>query len=202
MPQTDIGLKYDKIAEWWNERHFDSDYGVVQFEKAVGFANRKKNALDVGCGAGGRFINRLERYGYRVTGLDASAEMIRLARHNHPSAELVHANVAQWETEEKFDFILAWDSLFHLPFSAQEPVLKKLCQMLSDGGILIHSFGDAEGEHSDQWHGQEFPYGSIGIDENLRVLLGEGMSILHVEIDQFPEKHVYAISRKNMQHAD
>jgi hypothetical protein len=78
----------------------------------------------------------------------------------------------------------------------QKPVLYKLCGMLSDQGVMVHTFGDGEGEHTDNWHGQEFHYSSIGITKNINLLHENGLSVLHLELDQFPEKHVYAISKK------
>jgi len=48
-----IGEKYDAIASWWNAYHLDSDYGVAQVEKALGFIKNSQSALDVGCGSGG-----------------------------------------------------------------------------------------------------------------------------------------------------
>jgi len=37
----------------------------------------------VGCGAGGRLIRRLEARAFKITGIDASANMIDLARQNN-----------------------------------------------------------------------------------------------------------------------
>ena len=197
MDSISIGEKYDKIASWWNEHHLDSDYGVAQVEKALAFTTHTETALDVGCGSGGRFIRRLESRGFKVTGVDASQEMIRLAKTNHPNSNFIQTDIQLWETDETFDFILAWDCLFHLPLRAQKPVLSKLCRRLKDGGVLIHSFGDATGdEHVDQWRGQEFQYSSIGISQNIQVMKDNGLSLLHLELDQFPESHVYSIAIK------
>lgn len=197
MTRPDIGQQYDKIAAWWNERHIHSDYGVSQVSRALAFAPANGNALDVGCGSGGRFIRLLQERDFDVTGVDASAEMIKLARANHAEAVFVNANMTAWETDAKFDFILAWDCLFHLPHDKQVPVLTKLCGMLSDQGVMIHTFGNAEGdEHTDQWRGQVFRYSSVGIRRNIEVLHDMGLSLLHLELDQFPESHVYAVSKK------
>lgn len=196
MKSSDIGQQYDKIAAWWNDRHIASDYGVPQVERALAFASPAGTALDVGCGAGGRFVRLLENRGYHVVGLDASAEMINLARVNHPGGSFIQGDIGCWDTTDQFDFILAWDCLFHLPLNMQKPVLAKLCRLLSDGGIMIHTFGDGVGEHTDSWHGQEFRYSSIGIAENIEVLRENGLSMVHLELDQFPETHVYAISNK------
>ena len=192
-----IGQKYDKIADWWNARHLESDYGVAQFERALGYAGENGGrALDVGCGSGGRFIRTLVVKGYEVTGIDASAEMVRIAEKNHPDQTFIQADITDWDTDERFDFILGWDSLFHLPYDAQEPVLRKLADMLTEGGIMIHTFGDADGPISDEWLGQTFDYSSVGINRNLEILTEAGLKIMHLELDQFPETHVYAISKR------
>ncbi|MEP3350296.1 MAG: class I SAM-dependent methyltransferase [Marinomonas sp.] len=196
MQPSKLGEKYDKIAQWWHDRHEQSSYGVSQFERAIEYASGGTKALDVGCGAGGRFIRILQGHGFSVTGLDVSEEMIKLARRNHPEHTFVHQDICAWETEETFDFIVAWDSIFHLPLAMQKPVISKLCRLLRNGGVLIYTFGNAEGEHTDQWLDDTFYYSSIGINENIRLLMDKGLSILHLELDQYPEKHVYTIATK------
>ncbi|MBL4854070.1 class I SAM-dependent methyltransferase [bacterium AH-315-J19] len=196
MATSGIGQQYDKIAAWWNDYHMDSAYGVAQIMRALSFAPSQGNALDVGCGSGGRIIRRLKEQGYEVTGIDASEKMINLARKNHPDSLFIHEDIRHWETEDRFDFIVAWDCLFHLPLSMQKPVLSKFCNMLSDRGVMIHTFGDSLGKHTDSWQGQKFHYSSIGMTQNIELLHENGLSVLHLELDQFPEKHVYIISKK------
>jgi ubiquinone/menaquinone biosynthesis C-methylase UbiE len=194
---SDIGQQYDEIAAWWNDRHMASKYGMQQVERALAFAAPRGKALDVGCGAGGRFVRLLEERGFEITGVDASSKMISLAQLNHPQSFFVKGDITSWDTEAQFDFILAWDCLFHLPLNMQKPVLAKLCRMLTEQGVMIHTFGDDVGEHTDTWRGQEFRYSSIGISQNIELLHENGLSVLHLELDQFPEKHVYAISRRS-----
>lgn len=196
MNPTTLGEKYDKIATWWHERHLDSGYGVSQFEKALGFCSSNLNVLDVGCGAGGRFIHILKQQNAHVTGIDVSKEMIELAKANHPEDTFIHQDICAWQTEQKFDFIYAWDSIFHLPLDKHKLVLNKLCQSLSEGGVLFYTFGNAIGEHTDQWLNDTFYYSSIGINENLQLLIENGLTVLHMELDQYPEKHVIVIAQK------
>jgi predicted TPR repeat methyltransferase len=169
---------------------------VPQVIRALTFAASQGKALDVGCGSGGRFVRLLKERGFDVTGVDASAEMINLAQTNHPDSLFLQKDIRQWNTKTRFDFILAWDCLFHLPLNMQKLVLSKLCRMLSEGGIMIHTFGEGVGDHTDNWRGQEFSYSSIGITQNIELLHENGLSVLQLELDQFPEKHVYVISRK------
>lgn len=192
----DIGQQYDAIAEWWQDYHQDSDYGVAALERALKFTGIGGQALDVGCGAGGRLLRKLEARGFQITGVDASAKMIELARENHPEGAFIQANIIDWGHAELFDFILAWDSLFHLPLDQQVPVLNKLCGWLKPGGVLLYSFGDAIGTHTDEWRGQTFRYSSLGVTKNIEILQAQGMQLRHLEHDQLPEKHVYAIAQK------
>lgn len=196
MKPAEIGRKYDKIAQWWQQQHQQSSYGVSQFERAISYSSGGEKALDVGCGAGGQFIRILQERGFSVTGLDVSQEMIKLATDNHPEHKFIHQDICSWQTQEKFDFIVAWDSIFHLPLMMQKPVVLKLCQLLQKDGILIYTFGNAQGEHTDQWHMDDFYYSSIGINENMQLLINNGLSVLHLELDQYPEKHVYTIATK------
>jgi 2-polyprenyl-3-methyl-5-hydroxy-6-metoxy-1,4-benzoquinol methylase len=193
---SDIGLQYDLIAEWWNRYHKDSNYGVAALERALAFARRGGAALDVGCGSGGRLFGRLQAHGLRVSGIDASKKMIELAKQKHPEAAFTKMNVIDWKSGSLFDFILSWDCLFHLPLGQQAPVLTKLCESLRGGGVLLYSFGDAQGTHHDSWRGQAFRYSSLGVTQNLEILHRAGMKLRHLEIDQCPEKHVYAIAQK------
>lgn len=196
MEPSLLGLKYDKIAEWWHEQNFNSAYGVPQFERAIELSGAGASALDVGCGTGGRFIRILQEHRYTVTGLDVSKEMVTMARANHPEHHFIVQDICTWEHDAKFDFIVAWDSIFHLPLAMHKPVITKLCKLLAKGGVLIYTFGNAQGEHTDQWLNDTFYYSSIGINENIQLLINNGLSPLHIELDQYPQKHVYVIATK------
>lgn len=190
------GAKYDKIAKWWRDYHNTSVYGVRQVEQALRFCASQGDALDVGCGAGGRFVRKLQELGFRVTGIDVSPEMVELAIKNHPRETFYVQDICTWETEQKFDLIIAWDSIFHLPLSEQEPVVAKLCNMLVKGGVFVYTFGDGYGEHIDEWQGDQFYYSSLGIDGNLSVLMKNEMTCKHLEFDHFPDNHVYIVAQK------
>lgn len=191
-----IGEQYDKIAEWWDNYHQDSEYGLSQLEKAISYCKSTDSALDVGCGSGGRLIRKLEHHGFKVTGMDTSEKMIDLALSHHPLVDFLVADICTWKPHQKFDLIVAWDSIFHLPFSMQVPVLSKLCGMLQKDGILAYTFGDGYGEHQSEWHNQQFYYSTIGINQNLKVIMENSCECRHLELDQFPQKHVFIIAKK------
>jgi trans-aconitate methyltransferase len=206
-PET-IGKKYNKVAHWWHKHHQNSTYGIKQIERAIHYCKNHQNALDVGCGSGGRIIDKLLQTGFNVKGIDVSENMLELAKVNHPNVEFELTDVCKWESKEKFDLIIAWDSIFHLPMVDQEAVVSKLCNHLKTDGILIYTFGDDYGDKEDysfidengkqvgELDNDKFGYGTIGITENLRVINDNRCKCMHLEIDQYPAAHVYIIAKK------
>lgn len=79
-----------------------------------------------------------------------------------------------------------------------KPVISKLCQLLTKGGILIYTCGNARGEHTAEWRNDSFYYSSIGINENMQLLINNGLTILHLELDQYPERNMYTQSRPSL----
>ena len=64
--------------------------GIRGLLKAAGI--RSGHAVDLGCGSG-RLAADLLRHGYRVTGVDQSAAILKLARQHAPDAQLVRASL-------------------------------------------------------------------------------------------------------------
>ncbi len=50
--------------------------------------------------------------------------MIEIARAEHPEIPFELGDVSIWESKEKYDLIIAWDSIFHLPMVKQKPVIR------------------------------------------------------------------------------
>lgn len=198
MEPIELGKKYDKIANWWHQQHHSGDYGLEALKKAMAFHSGIKRTLDVGCGAGGRFINELIAKGSSIHGIDVSERMIQIARDNHPNEIFEVQDICSWGIKTKYDFIIAWDSIFHIPIQEHESVVKKLCKSLNPDGILLYTFGNALGEHTDTWMEDTFYYSSIGIYENIKLLMESNLTILHLELDQYPEKHVVIIGKLNI----
>jgi predicted TPR repeat methyltransferase len=143
MSPAETAVRYDKIARWWQE-NVPGSYGLAALERALAFAPEGGVSLDVGCGSQGRFMRVLREYGFQTEGIDVSSAMIELARELDPASRFYTADIAAWEFPKRYDFVSAWDSTFHLPLELQEPVLKKLCEGLAPGGILLFTCGGGE----------------------------------------------------------
>ena len=198
MKPAEIGRAYDQIAQKWADESFNRENGIAQHERAISFVAKKGRALDVGCGCNGRFIDLLLSHGFDVEAVDISARMIELARERHPEIRFHHADICQWQLPAQYDFISAWDSIWHVPLEQNESVLKKLLTGLAPGGVCIFTTGgvDAPEEKVDACMGPEVYYSALGIPRTLEVIAECDCVCRHLEYDQHPESHVYIIAQK------
>ncbi len=188
---------YNKIAEWWiNAQMENPEYGMKYIHKAIGYAKTKSKVLDLGCGGTGRTINKLIKHNFSITGIDVSSEMIRLAKLKHPIIKFIHTDFISWNTEETFDLIIAWDSIFHAPKELQEEATVKMCHLLNPGGILLFTAGSYAGEASGKMEGVLFEYGTIGYRKYLDVLERMECKVILMEEDQYPAGHMVFICQK------
>lgn len=198
MRPLDVAASYDRIAGIWASPTFDRRDGMAQHERALAFTTQRGAALDVGCGSSGRFIEWLVSRGFAAEGLDLSAEMLRLARQAHPRVVFHQADICEWTPPKTYDFITAWDSLWHVPLDQQHAVLLKLCKALSPDGVFIFTAGglQAPDEHLDDQMGVPMYYASLGVPRVCSVLTEGGCSLRHLEYDQHPQSHVYVIAQR------
>jgi 2-polyprenyl-6-hydroxyphenyl methylase / 3-demethylubiquinone-9 3-methyltransferase len=103
-----------------------------------------KSALDVGCGAG-LLCEPLARLGANVTGVDASPEVIAVAR-DHAAAVGLEIDYRAGDVQDlagQFDLITSLEVIEHVADPA--PFLKALAKRLAPNGLLILSTPNATG---------------------------------------------------------
>jgi SAM-dependent methyltransferase len=191
---------YDAIAHHWAGPDFNASNGIAAHERALHFAPPSGRAIDIGCGSSGRIIDILLSRGFSVEGLDISTEMLALAQKKHPHITFHQADIISWEFPIGYDFISAWDSVWHVPLDQQAGVLEKLCAALNPGGVLLITAGglDVPGEVTNPCHGQPLYHATLGIPRILEIIESCHGIVRHLEYDQFPEKHVYLIAQKQV----
>ena len=198
MTPHQIGKAYDQIADLWDREKFLNDNGIAQHKRAIAFTNKRGAALDVGCGWNGRIIDLLLEEGFSPEGLDVSDEMIDRARKRHPHVTFYHDDICFWQPLRGYDFITAWDSIWHVPLKNHESVLEKILSALNQGGVCIFSAGglDEASDHTDDSMGPEVYYSTLGIPKLLDVISNSGCVCRHLEYDQHPELHLCLIVQK------
>jgi 2-polyprenyl-3-methyl-5-hydroxy-6-metoxy-1,4-benzoquinol methylase len=199
MTPDEVGRSYDELAEHWASHKFPRENGIAQHERAVAFVKTRRRALDIGCGSSGRIVDFMLAHGFAVEGVDVSQRMIEWAKRAHPDVVFHHADIREWHPSGSYDFISAWDSVWHVPLADQEPTLMKILSALAPGGVLIFTTGglDEPSEKVDSAMGPPIYYSLLGIPRTLAVLNEAGCVLRHLEYDQYPELHVYLIAQRS-----
>lgn len=199
MTPEETAIAYNQIAQHWDCSAFNRENGVAQHERALRFLSNFGAALDIGCGSSGRIISLLQRHCFtEVEGLDISKEMLRRARRHHPRGSFYLADICAWHFPKDYDFISAWDSIWHVPLRFQLEVLRKILGGLAPGGVVIFTTGGVEfpEEVTNPCFGIPLYHAAPGIPAILRTLEESGCSCRHLEYDQYPERHVYIVAQR------
>lgn len=93
--------------------------------------------IDLGCGSG-RDVKWFIENGYRASGIDASSELIQIARERWGIPVEVGL-IEEWVTEETFDGIWCCGSLMHLDFEEVKQFFAKLKNVMKKNGVLFMS---------------------------------------------------------------
>lgn len=124
-------------SKLYNEQHrFVSDYGadVLQWLDA----KAGENILDVGCGTGD-LAAKIQEAGAKVLGVDASADMIELAKQNYPTIYFERKDAAALDYKREFDAVFS-NATFHW-IENQRGLLRGIYKALKHGGRLVAEFG-------------------------------------------------------------
>jgi ubiquinone/menaquinone biosynthesis C-methylase UbiE len=110
---------YNKIAKWFSENRYALLNEDTYLEDMLGRLPPDATILDLGCGTGKPILQYLIEKKLQVTGVDASSQMLNIAKENFPSAEFILQDMRLLHLNRKFDAIIAWHSFFHLQASDQ-----------------------------------------------------------------------------------
>jgi SAM-dependent methyltransferase len=122
-------------------RHLDLS---AFYERFLAELPPKARILDAGCGSGRDTKTFLDR-GYRVTAIDASSELARLAaEYTHQPCEVLRFQ--EMEFREEFDGVWACASLLHIPRRDMCEVIPRFIRALKQDGVFYLSVKEGEGE--------------------------------------------------------
>ncbi len=123
--------------EWSAERAGNGESGeklTRVFVELVTKLDGVQSICDLGCG-NGHITGRLAALGYRVTGVDASASGIQIARRAYPNAEFVHALIDRDLNLGQFDLVISSDVIEHLYRPAD--LVEAMASLLKPGGHVL-----------------------------------------------------------------
>ena len=103
-------------------------------------ANKGSSVLDLGCG-NGALTKTLQEKGYAVKGLDASKELLDIARKNYPSIEFMQGDATAFTLSEPADVVFS-NAVFHwINQEQQQDMLKCVYNALKKNGQFVFEFG-------------------------------------------------------------
>lgn len=148
MGQDDQGHRatYDRSAPHWDAQRGGLAHEAPWLDLLLEGAPAAAAVLDLGCGTGWPLAAHLIGQGCAVTGIDASAGMLALARARLPQGRWLQADMRDLALDSRFHAILAWDSFFHLTAADQRALLPRIAAHLRPSGRFLATVGPAEGE--------------------------------------------------------
>jgi 2-polyprenyl-3-methyl-5-hydroxy-6-metoxy-1,4-benzoquinol methylase len=97
-----------------------------------------ESVLELACGTG-IWTQELVKIGQQITAIDASAEVIGLARQKMPTANISfqQADLFSWEPARQYDLVFFGFWLSHVPPEKLDPFLGKVACALKPGGKVF-----------------------------------------------------------------
>jgi len=134
---------YEKISANYAKQFSDPSFHIDSF---IELLPKGAKVLDVGCGPGRDSAYMYER-GLKVTGIDLSECMIRIAKQQYPEIDFRVTDMRKIEqTSNSFDGVFASFSLIHIPKKDLPKTLQGFFSLLKSGGILFAAIQEGKSE--------------------------------------------------------
>lgn len=128
----------------WNSQTYQDQFSFVPTygEDVLSLITQPSGckALDLGCG-NGTLTQKLSERGYDVLGLDASEDMLALARREHPGLRFLWGDAVTFTLDQPVDLIFS-NAVFHwIDEDKQQDMIANIARHLTPGGELVCEFG-------------------------------------------------------------
>ena len=181
---SDAGDVGDPYAQWkgWDPAEFarfsayDSRYFGWHVQRALGSRAAPIEALEVGFG-NGRFMGWLRAQGHHAVGVETNTRLVEVARSAGFQAELAVADV---KASLRFDLVVAFDVLEHVPPAQTQAFVAQLAARLLPGGRLLLRFPNGESPFG-LWmqHGDTTHVNAFGLSKMRQLCAECGLHLLH-----------------------
>lgn len=130
-----MNIKWDAKG-YTDNFSFVHQYGGALLELVDGDGT----VLDLGCG-NGALTKKLAERGMKAIGMDASAELLEIARQNYPELSFIFGDATDLTLPEPVDVVFS-NAVFHwIDAAKQEAMLNCVYRALKPGGQFVFEFG-------------------------------------------------------------
>lgn len=139
--------------------------------------------LDVGCGFGGSYTQRLLDNSVEIYGIDASKTLLKEYQKRFPSV-LVKCETAETSPffDKEFEAVLSVGLIFLLSSKEQISILQKMANVLKAGGRLLFTSPYQVCEWDDLLTGMKSQ--SLGRDIYINILHKQGLNLINEYTDE------------------
>ena len=161
---------------------------------------QKGKLLDLGCGPGVPYDKYFVKQGYNVTGVDLSQKHIDIANKN-VRAKFVKADFSKYKFKDKYDIIVSFFAIFHIPKEEHGALFKKMFSILNTEGCILITLGKEETKASEEdFIGAKMMWSSNTSETSLNLLQQAGFKILFSALESIThngeETHLWVLAQK------
>jgi cyclopropane fatty-acyl-phospholipid synthase-like methyltransferase len=169
-------------------------------DKLIKLIPKNANVLDLGSGPGIPIDNYLVDKGIKITGIDISQNHVNLAKKNVPKAKFIKGDFSKYDFDEKFDAIISFYAIFHIPREEHQDLFLKIYDLLNDGGIILVTLGTSGTKYGEEdWAGTTMAWSTYEPEEYKKMIKEAGFKILQTEFEGEPgdeEYHFWVLAKK------
>ena len=130
-------ILHPTAPEWFNQAIDNLQFRALRRTITISEISSGARFLDVGCGTG-RWVRRYGELGFAPIGVDATLDMLRIARARHTSAPLVAGLACSLPfSDAVFDALSDITVVQHIPYELQPKALQEMVRVLRPGGRMI-----------------------------------------------------------------
>ncbi|MBJ9985604.1 class I SAM-dependent methyltransferase [Acinetobacter sp. S40] len=176
---------YQKYGRDWTQLRGEYLYEKVWLDRFLELLPVSAAVLDLGCGSGKPIAAYLIENSCQVTGVDRSEVMLEMAQQSFPEQTWINADIRYFDSEQKFDGILAWDSFFHLTPEDQHHMFRKFSAHAKSGTALMFTSGPSHGEAIGEMFGEPLYHASLDVAEYQALLKQYGFEVVKMIVEDF-----------------
>jgi ubiquinone/menaquinone biosynthesis C-methylase UbiE len=192
---------FDAIGERYDDAFPHKSAQIIATQWMIDRLSPGARVLDVGAGTGVPTAGMMVESGLEVVGIDVSAEMLRIARHNVPDARFTAMDVLQLDSSfGDFDAAVAFFSLLMLRRADIPPVIQRIRSVLRPGGYFAIGMVEADLDYVPiHFLGQEVWVTAYPRTDLEALLTAEGLEVREVDVEEFepvapevpPERQIF-----------
>ncbi len=176
---------YDRHAKTWARDRVDRLVERTWLDRFVAaLPDGRRAVLDVGCGTAVPIGHYLIELGCQIHGVDSSKAMIAMTASRFPNHQWDVADMRTLALDRRYDGIIVWDSLFHLPPDHQRHMFPIFARHAAPGAALLFNSGPSAGEEIGSYQGESLYHASLDPAEYYELLGDNGFTVMaHVASD-------------------